>query len=331
MIKPLLDFRARLATHEQDALDASRILTLAIRGFSLSILIPPMSSPVRPASSGSPSVLTVISRLSCRRAGTRFNARGIDDEGNVANFVETETLFCTPSGLCFSYVQIRGSVPVFWEQAPGLIPGQQKIQVARSAEATQPAFDKHFDELERKYGAVHVVNLLSETKSGEMDLTNRYRYHVRHSPLNGDSEAGTNETLLLRETEFDFHVQTRGPTGYVAAEIIKPQLQDSAEQFAYFLCELADPGRSTTTESKMRDGHPKMTVILQQEGIFRTNCLDCLDRTNIIQTLISRTALEAFLDHCHGSAESDFWIRHSSLWADNGDVGGNYYGCPQNY
>ena len=25
-------------------------------------------------------------------AGTRFNARGLDDEGNVANFVETEQL-----------------------------------------------------------------------------------------------------------------------------------------------------------------------------------------------------------------------------------------------
>lgn len=32
----------------------------------------------------------LISRLTCLRAGTRFNARGIDDEGNAANFVETE-------------------------------------------------------------------------------------------------------------------------------------------------------------------------------------------------------------------------------------------------
>ncbi|MBN3289793.1 SYNJ1 protein, partial [Polypterus senegalus] len=32
----------------------------------------------------------VISRLSCERAGTRFNVRGTDDNGNVANFVETE-------------------------------------------------------------------------------------------------------------------------------------------------------------------------------------------------------------------------------------------------
>jgi synaptojanin len=32
--------------------------------------------------------VSLISRLSWKRAGTRFNARGIDDDGNVANFVE---------------------------------------------------------------------------------------------------------------------------------------------------------------------------------------------------------------------------------------------------
>ena len=32
----------------------------------------------------------LLSRLSCERAGTRFNVRGVDDEGHVANFVETE-------------------------------------------------------------------------------------------------------------------------------------------------------------------------------------------------------------------------------------------------
>lgn len=29
-------------------------------------------------------------RLSCERAGTRFNVRGVNDDGAVANFVETE-------------------------------------------------------------------------------------------------------------------------------------------------------------------------------------------------------------------------------------------------
>ncbi len=42
----------------------------------------------------------VISRLSCKRAGTRFNSRGVDDDGNVANFVEVHIADRSPSLSC---------------------------------------------------------------------------------------------------------------------------------------------------------------------------------------------------------------------------------------
>ena len=32
-----------------------------------------------------------------------------------------------------------------------------------------------------------------------------------------------------------------------------------------------------------------------QEGVFRTNCMDCLDRTNVVQSLLARCSLEAQL------------------------------------
>lgn len=315
MIKPLVNFRARLATAEREALDASGLLKPAIRGFALSIVIPAASSPIHPSQSGLPSTLTLISRLSCRRAGTRFNARGIDDDGNVANFVETETILYAPSGVCFSFTQVRGSVPIFWEQAAGLLPGQQKIQITRSKEATQPAFDKHFEELNRNYGAVHILNLLSETKPGELELTDRYRYHVRHNPLNDPREKGDTSHQLLRETEFDFHARTKGPSGYEAASAIKHFVEASIDGFAYYLAEDSpEPSAGDVSSSR------KPAVVLQQEGIFRTNCLDCLDRTNLIQTIVSQVAIEAFLHHRNERATPDFWMRHSTVWADNGDV-----------
>ncbi len=184
MINPLLEFRSRLTGKKREELDQSQMLTSVIRGFVESLIIPPSSAPLRRAGpSNLPSTLTVISRLSSRRAGTRFNSRGIDDDGNVANFVETETILWSPSGVCFSYVQIRGSVPVFWESTTSLLPGQQKIQITRSSEATQPAFDKHFERLALTYGAVHIVNLLSASKPGEVELTEKYRSHMRRSPL----------------------------------------------------------------------------------------------------------------------------------------------------
>ncbi|KAI5866615.1 SacI homology domain-containing protein [Durotheca rogersii] len=315
MISPLVQFRSRLLGHERETLDASRILTSAIRGFCSTMTIPQTSAPLRDAHSGLPSYLTVISRLSCRRAGTRFNSRGIDDDGHVANFVETETIYWSPSGILFSYAQVRGSVPVFWEQTPGLIPGQQKIAITRSADGTQPAFDKHFEDLEQSYGAVHVVNLLSATKPGEAELTTLFHYGLQHCSLSRVGEKQSSDHALLRGSDYDFHAETK-TAGYEAARGIRRYIGHSAEGFAYYLAELTDD----MVEANEPNSHQRMVVVLQQEGVFRTNCLDCLDRTNLIQTLISQMAVEAFLSHRDEYAASDFWSRHSTLWADNGDA-----------
>lgn len=55
----------------------------------------------------------IISRRSSLKAGTRYYSRGIDDEGNVANFTETEQIIFYDD-YTFSHVQIRGSVPAFF-------------------------------------------------------------------------------------------------------------------------------------------------------------------------------------------------------------------------
>ncbi|KAI1862869.1 hypothetical protein JX265_008915 [Neoarthrinium moseri] len=316
MINPLVQFRSRLLLHEREALDASRILTSAIRGFCSTLTIPQAAAPMRAAKSGLPSFLTVISRLSCKRAGTRFNSRGIDDDGHVANFVETETIYWSPSGVLFSYAQVRGSVPVFWEQSAGLIPGQQKITITRSADGTQPAFNKHFEELEQSYGAVHIVNLLSASKPGEVELTQLYHYGVQHCSLCQNEEKGSQDHNLLRETDYDFHAETKS-LGYEAAKDIRRYIEHSADGFAYYLAEETDDSADASHEHKTNN---RMVVVLQQEGVFRTNCLDCLDRTNLIQSIISQMAVESFLSHRAEYAASDFWMRHSTLWADNGDA-----------
>ena len=269
MFDPLSQFRNRLSEHEREALDRSRLLTLVIRGFVKTITIPPAAAPLRRQSSNLPSMLTVISRLSARRAGTRFNSRGIDDDGNVANFVETETVFWSPAGVCFSYVQIRGSVPVFWESSSSLIPGQQKIHITRPPEATQPAFDKHFEGLELAYGGIHVVNLLNDDKPGEKELTDRFHYHIERSTLHGSREKGQeSEHDLLKETHFDFHNETRGGEGYERARVIRRYLEDSADGFAYFMSEVVrDPANVEGAENQTLK---HTVVVLQQEGIFRT-------------------------------------------------------------
>ncbi|OKL60838.1 hypothetical protein UA08_03935 [Talaromyces atroroseus] len=318
MIDPLLLFRSRLSKHEQEKLDGSRILTSVIRGFAGTLAIPASALQVSHWASNLPSSLTIISRLSSRRAGTRFNSRGIDDDGNVSNFVETDTILWSPPGITFSYTQARGSVPIFWEQTPGLIPGQQKIEISRSFEATQNAFEKHFDFLELNYGAVHIMNLLSDTKNGELALSSEFRKHVAKRSAAHQGESSTSfDHHLLRMTDFDFHAEARGPLGYEVSNLIYDLIKRALNGFGYSLIEGNNPEKSSLSDRNQRDV-PR--VILQQEGIFRTNCLDCLDRTNLVQTIISLMALELYLNQRGGNMVPEIRMRHSALWADNGDA-----------
>ena len=47
-------------------------------------------------------------------AGTRYLYRGLDDDGNVSYFVDTEQLLICRDQV-YSFVQIRCSVPFFWQ------------------------------------------------------------------------------------------------------------------------------------------------------------------------------------------------------------------------
>ena len=44
----------------------------------------------------------------------------------------------------------------------------------------------------------------------------------------------------------------------------------------------------------LRDG----TTPFTQDGVFRTNCIDCLDRTNVVQSLLARKSLQEQFQVC---------------------------------
>lgn len=173
------------------------------------------------------------------------------------------------------------------------------------------------DGLVSKYGATHVVNLLSESKAGERELSLQFQHHIRRSPFFGGKESREQRMTgtQLRSTEYDFHAETKGPSGYEEANRIRRYVRDSADGFGYFyMLESADLEKQPTESPQ---------IIRQQEGIFRTNCLDCLDRTNLIQGIFSRMSIEIFLQDRQETMGHEFWMRHSTLWADNGDVSAN--------
>ena len=104
---------------------------------------------------------------------------GIDDDGNVANYCESEQLIYYQN-LCCSHLQIRGSVPVFWQQR-GLT---AQLKVNRSYELTNGSFLKHVGDITKTYQHILVVNLMARSKGHEQLLTESFEQHMRNNDLN---------------------------------------------------------------------------------------------------------------------------------------------------
>ncbi|KAK9890978.1 hypothetical protein WA026_013316 [Henosepilachna vigintioctopunctata] len=73
----------------------------------------------------------------------------------------------------------------------------------------------------------------------------------------------------------------------------------------------------------LRDG----SLSSLQEGVFRTNCIDCLDRTNVVQSMLAHMNLEIVLKKLQIlgprdslSKQTSFEILYKNIWADNADV-----------
>ncbi|CAJ0928654.1 unnamed protein product, partial [Mesorhabditis belari] len=233
--------------------------------------------------------VAILSRLSCERVGTRFNVRGANDMGNVANFVETEQLILF-EGQESSFIQIRGSIPLFWDQ-PGIQVGSHKVKL-RAFEASAPAYKRHFLALQKLYENIIVVNLLGH-KEGERVL--------------GDAFQTQHKNTHLKETipfiHFDYHAQMKISRDNI--NYLKKDLQTF----------LNDNGFFQQINAK---------VLRNQTGVVRTNCLDCLDRTNNVQTLLGLMMLRDQITSMRiESANANLHQRFEEVlkdaWVKNGD------------
>ena len=302
-----------------------------------------------------PITLTLITRRSRHRGGTRYFTRGLDEEGHAANYNETEQVLVlndVGSGLggfagtgdmqsgkrgsdgqemqILSYVQTRGSVPAYWAEI-NTLKYTPKIQV-RSIEAAYPAAKLHFDEQIRIYGDNFLVNLVNQ-KGREMRIKQAYEQMVQmlvSSPKEHiQSDAVADEKFhtiepsssksqfdRLHYVYFDFHTETKGLKMHRAQVLIDRMLDDLVKQ-QYFRA--ADLPASHIDRLEVRN---------LQTSVVRTNCMDCLDRTNVVQSMLARWTLDRmFVDAglmTRGSRFADedpaFELLFRNLWADNADT-----------
>lgn len=245
----------------------------------------------------------LISRRSVKRAGTRYNSRGIDSEGNVSNFVETEQIVEDAiTGTRTSYVQVRGSIPLYWSQeVDHIYRYKPPIVINQSIESCEIAMRKHFEDLNQRYGSISVVSLIDQIGS-----------EARLHQVFSETIKRVQNYCRVPYHYFDFHKECSKMRWY-RLSILLEQLSLELDSFGFF-------------------GITGNKVLQEQKGVIRSNCIDSLDRTNVVQSMIAQKVLESQLQrfiplHISPRLEDnpEFMMVYKNTWADNADALSNQY------
>ncbi|CAK7219067.1 hypothetical protein SBRCBS47491_003718 [Sporothrix bragantina] len=286
--------------------------------------------------------VTLISRRSIRRAGLRYLRRGVDEDGNVANAVETEQILSPsvvnqlaesqllldqPLSKTYSFVQVRGSIPLFWTQSPFSLKPAPVIQ--HSLELNFGALKNHFDGLRREYDSLQVVNLV-EKHGVEAALGTQFERSVQRY---NDEASSTPGEITIPFEWFDFHSACKGMK-FENVSLLMGRLSKKIEQLGSTVEETGgETGTDGTsspagTISSSTGGNSAGIIIQKQKGVLRTNCMDCLDRTNVCQSSFAKFMLDTQLkeqgfDMAAQHDQENAWF--NTLWADNGDAVSKQY------
>ncbi|ORZ26991.1 SacI homology domain-domain-containing protein [Lobosporangium transversale] len=254
----------------------------------------------------------LISRRSRHRVGTRYFTRGVDSQGNVANFNETEQIIIADAGtdgttasalpgekqIYMSHVQTRGSIPIYWTQINN-IKYTPKLHIFEDPE-TENSFRKHFETQKQLYGSQLVINLINK-KGYEGPMGVAFQKHI---DILNDPD--------IKYHHFDFHHEC-SKMRWHRVSLLLDHFNEELQSQGYFKAEFS------------KDGTEK--VLQQQTSIVRTNCMDCLDRTNVVQSVVSRWVLNRQLREIGilGADEKfemfePFELLFRNVWADNADV-----------
>ncbi|ORX95799.1 SacI homology domain-domain-containing protein [Clohesyomyces aquaticus] len=227
--------------------------------------------------------ITIIARRSRFFAGARFLKRGSNDLGYVANDVETEqilsegltTSFHAPGPRLFasptysSYVQHRGSIPLYWTQDSTGVTPKPDIDL-NLVDPFYSAAALHFDNLFERYGApVYVLNLIKSRERTPRESKLLHEYQSAIAYLN--QSLPEDKKILYEPFDMARAAKTRG-------QDVIGTLENIAEKV------LQRTGFFHNGDSDY--DNPRV-----QNGVARTNCIDCLDRTNACQFVIGKRAL----------------------------------------
>lgn len=243
--------------------------------------------------------LLLIARRSRKQQGQRYIKRGIDRNGEVANYVEIEQIVIQNTNGCMtSFVQVRGSIPLYWSQPTPWKPKPDIVidpdeSSANMLPSQSSAMQKHIKHLASDYGLscnsnharLVMVNLVDK-KGGQGALGKMWfdMLKVLHgTSLAEGSQHDLEDRSAITSQEFsiplaaklvehvrckyvwmDYHYQCQHEGAQEAIKKLKSHVQPLLESDDFL----------HSSKSKGTKG---------QQSLIRTNCVDCLDRTNVVQ------------------------------------------------
>ncbi|KAF8525617.1 SacI homology domain-containing protein [Hysterangium stoloniferum] len=285
--------------------------------------------------------VTLIARRSRHFAGARYLKRGVNSEGNVANEVETEQIVFealttpfyypprrsadglahpprrSPSPHYTSYVQYRGSIPVFWTQDTTNMNPKPPIEIT-VVDPFYTAAALHFDDLLKRYGApIMILNLIKSREPQARETKLLYEYGECVKYLNQFLPAGKKMEYRAWDMSRAYKEKTQDVISY---------LEDIAEESIH-MTGFFHSGPEPYSHSTRNDPDlPYRDTILLQNGICRTNCVDCLDRTNAAQFVFGKRALGhqlyalGVVENPNLAFDSDAVNMLTEMYHDHGDT-----------
>ncbi|KAI4810520.1 hypothetical protein KUCAC02_013460 [Chaenocephalus aceratus] len=189
--------------------------------------------------------------------------------------------------------------PLFWSQRPNL-KYKPKPQISKTVNHLD-GFQRHFDSQVILYGKQVILNLINQ-KGSEKPL------ELAFDKMVADLGNG-----MVKYIAFDFHKECSRMRWH-RLQILLDMVAEMQDELGYFLVDA--------------DGK----VLLHQDGTFRSNCMDCLDRTNVIQSMLAQRALQSQLRkmgvlHVGQQIEEQvaFGKMFKNAWADNADACAKQY------
>ena len=169
-----------------------------------------------------------------------------------------------------SFTQIRGSIPLIWSMKPSL-KWSPPVMINEDDESSKLACEIHFRETKAMYGPQYLINLIDKKGSQLRIGTEFTKIHTSIK----DKE--------LSYIWFDFHGECKKMKWENLSKLVSA-VDGKLKDWGHFIAEI---NYGFDHRQKFNEAS-HIKILSTQQGTFRTNCMDCLDRTNVVQGVFSR-------------------------------------------